>query len=328
MPAAPQHGRMQSLDLEANRPAAHAATQRHGQGLMLAGGLLLGTLGVFLEEAGQPPLTAVWFRCAFGALALLAWAARRGQLGVLRLAPRALAAAALAGVLMVLNWGLFFAAIERCSIGVATVVFHVQPLWVMGLAALLLGERVSRRQAGAALLALLGLGLASGLASGRGLAGLDRGYMLGLLLCLGGSLSYAGVTLIAQAVSGLNPLALAWWQCLVGVLLLAAWPLSQGWPAWGAAWGWLAGLGVLHTGLAYVLLYGGMARLPAAQVALLQFVYPGAAVLVDWAVYGRALDALQLAGVLLMGLALLALRQPGQPGRPRYQAGRKPSTER
>lgn len=93
----------------------------------------------------------------------------------------------------------------------------------------------------------------------------------------------------------------------------------------GATWGWLAGLGVLHTGLAYVLLYGGMARLPAAQVALLQFVYPGAAVLVDWAVYGRALDALQLAGVLLMGLALLALRQPG---RPRSQAGRKPSTER
>lgn len=326
---------MQSLDLDASRSAGRDAVQRRGQGLMLAGGLLLGTLGVFLEEAGQAPLMAVWFRCAFGALALLVWAAWSGRLSALRLAPRALAAACLAGVLMILNWGLFFAAIERCSIGVATVVFHVQPLWVMGLAALLLGERLSWRQGGAALVALLGLALASGLApsvlGGPGREGLDAGYALGLLLCLGGSLSYAGVTLIAKAVPGLNPLALAWWQCVVGVLLLAGWPLSQGWPAWGPAWGWLAGLGVLHTGLAYVLLYGGMARLPAAQVALLQFVYPGAAVLVDWAIYGRALDALQLAGVLLMGLALLALREAGPsggPGRPQSQAGRKPSTER
>ena len=32
------------------------------------------------------------------------------------------------------------------------------------------------------------------------------------------------------------------------------------------------GLGVLHTGLAYVLMYAGMARLPTARIAVLQFV--------------------------------------------------------
>ncbi|QPF75352.1 DMT family transporter [Roseateles sp. DAIF2] len=288
--------------------------EQQGRGLMVGGGLLLATLGVFLEEAGQAPLTAVWFRCAFGALALLAWGWARGRLGELRLAPRALAAALAAGVLMILNWSLFFAAIERCSIGVATVVFHVQPLWVIGLAALLLGEPLSRRQLAAALLALAGLALASGLLSGAGPGGaeLDHSYLIGLLLCLGGSLSYAGVTLIAKAVPGLNSFALAWWQCLAGVLLLAWWPLANGWPPFGVAWAWLAGLGVLHTGLAYVLLYAGMARLPAGQVALLQFVYPGAAVLVDWGVYGRALDGPQLAGVALMGAALLALRRPAR----------------
>ena len=42
-----------------------ARRERHGQWLMVAGGLLLGTLGVFIEEAHQDPLTAVWFRCAF-----------------------------------------------------------------------------------------------------------------------------------------------------------------------------------------------------------------------------------------------------------------------
>lgn len=275
---------------------------------MVAGGLLLATVGVFLERSGQPPLAAVWFRCLFGGLALMVWGAWRGRLGELRLAPRACAAALAAGLLMILNWGLFFAAIERCPIGVATVVFHVQPLWVLGLAALLFGEPVSRRQVMAAAVALAGLALASGLLEpgGRWVPG----YAAGLALCFGGSLSYAGVTLIAGRAKSVSSFALAWWQCAVGTLALAWWPVLHGLPPLGPAWAWLVGLGVLHTGLAYVLLYGGMARLPTARVAVLQFVYPGGAVLVDWLVYGRALDALQLAGMGLMGAALLSLRKP------------------
>lgn len=283
-----------------------------GQGalLMTAGGLLLGTLGVFVEEAGQHPLTAVCFRCAFGGLALLVWAAATGRLHELRLAPRALAVALACGVLMVANWALFFAAIERTSIGVATVVFHVQPLWVMGFGAWWLHERVGARRWLAAGVALLGLALATGLGPAEDAPGAawSARYLAGLAMCLGGSLSYAAVTLIATLAKGVPSLALAAWQCAAGVVLTAWWPLTQGWPAQPAAWGWLAGLGVIHTGLAYVLLYAGMARLPTARIALLQFVYPFAAVGVDWLVYGRSLSLLQSAGMLLMGAALWGAR--------------------
>lgn len=296
---------MHCLAIPVSRPAR--AAEHQGQALMIAGGLLLATLGVFVEEAGQHPLTAVWFRCAFGGLALLAWALASGRLAQLRLQGRQWLLVLAAGLLMLLNWGLFFAAIQRTSIGVATVTFHVQPFWVMGIAALWLGEPLERRQGAAALLALLGLALGSGL---RIDGPVDGRYLGGLLMCLGGSLSYAGVTLIAKSARGVSPLALAFWQCAVGVVALAWWPLSQGWPVSAAAWGWLAGLGVLHTGLAYVVLYAGMARLSAGRIALLQFVYPGAAVLVDWLVYGRALSPLQMLGVALIALALLALRKP------------------
>src|SRR5262249_34047917 len=114
---------------------------------------------------------------------------------------------------------------------------------------------------------------------------------------------------IVRAARGLDSFALVWWQCAVGALVLAWWPFVHGLPAPGPAWAWLAGLGVLHTGLAYVLLYAGMARLPATQAALLQFVYPGGGVLVDWLVYGHALDGVQSAGIALMGAALLSLRR-------------------
>jgi drug/metabolite transporter (DMT)-like permease len=298
-------------------PATRAPADRsvaQGMALMVAGGLLLGTLGVFVEEAAQHPLTTVWFRCVFGGVALLLWGAASGRLNELRLRGRGLAAAFTAGVLMITNWALFFAAIERTSIGVATVMFHVQPLWLLALGAWWLREPVTRRQIGATLLALAGLALATGLLDGPVLANgkaFGSSYVVGLLMCLGGSLSYAAVTLIAKLAKndGASSFALAWWQCAVGLVVLGWWPLVHGWPAWGPSWGWLAGLGAIHTALAYVVLYAGMARLSTGRIALLQFVYPAAAIVMDWLVYGRALSAVQLAGVGLMAVALLGVRQ-------------------
>lgn len=300
------HGAMDAMLTPSAATAADPA--RRGQALMIAAGLVLGTVGVFVEEAGQGPLMAVWSRCAFGALALLAWGAATGRLHELRLSGRAWLPALASGVLMLLNWGLFFAAIGRTSIAVATVVFHVQPLLVMAFAAWWWRERIGPLRAGAALLALLGLTLASGLAQPGG-AAVDTRYLVGIAMCLGGAFSYAGVTLIAKAAPGVTAYALAFWQCAVGAVLLVAWPLADGAAVSGGSWLWLAGLGVVHTGLAYVLLYAGMARLPASRVALLQFVYPAAAIVVDRLVYGRALGAVQLLGVALMAAALLAVRR-------------------
>jgi len=298
--------RLESLPAAAPAPAGARRT-REGQALMVAGGLLLGTIGIFVEEAGQDPATTVWFRCVFGLAALLAWGAASGRLRELTgLRGRALAAVASAGVLMVINWALFFAAIPLCSIAVSTVVFHVQPFWLMAMGAWWLREKVSRAQWGAAALTL-----ASGLADHDAAWWAQRsGYATGLLLCLAGSLSYAGAGLIAK-VEGerVGSFALSAGQAAVGVLVLAPWALLQGLPPAGAAWAWLVGLGVLHTGLAYVILYAGMARLATGHIALLQFVYPGTAVLVDWLVYGRALGPLQMLGVGLIGGALWTLRR-------------------
>jgi drug/metabolite transporter (DMT)-like permease len=305
-----------SSSLAAPAPSAERR-ERDGQWLLIAGGVLLGTIGVFVEEAGQHPLVTVWFRCALGALALLAWCLATGRGRELLLIGRARWLACATGVLMVLNWALFFAAIPRTSIAVATVVFHIQPIWVIVFGALFLREAVSPTQWLATVAALAGLVLTTGLldtAAGTVADGLGRGYLAGVLMCLGGSLCYAGVTLLANTQKSISPYAMALWQCLVGAVALAWAPWVWGWPPLGAAWAWLLGLGVVHTGLAYVVLFAGMARLGLGRIAVLQFVYPLTAVLVDWAVYGRVLSPVQLGGVVLMAAALWTIRRPGTTG--------------
>ncbi|MDX4954564.1 DMT family transporter [Delftia acidovorans] len=287
--------------------AAPTAQETRGQWLMIAGGVLLGTVGVFVEEARQHPLVTVLFRCAFGALALLAWGLATGRVRELRVRGRSWAVVVATGLLMVLNWALFFAAIPRTSIGVATIVFHIQPVWIMLFGTLVLREAVAPRQVAAMLAALLGLVLTTGLLGGDAAAwGPD--HVSGLLMCLTGSLCYAAVTILAKTEKVVTPFALAWWQCAVGTVLLLWVPLVHGWPQAPSSWAWLAGLGVLHTGLAYAILFAGMARLTLGRIAVLQYVYPLTAIVLDWAVYGRALGAVQLAGVGLMAGALLVVK--------------------
>lgn len=285
---------------------------REGQALMVGAGVVLGTVGIFVEEAGQDPAATVWFRCMFGLGALLAWGAATRRLHeITGLRGRELAAVIGAGVLMIASWGLFFAAIPLCSIAVSTVVFHLQPFWLLTMGAFFLRERVTRAQWAVAGVALTGLALASGVLDQDAASWAERnGYAVGLGLSLAGSVLYAGAGLIAKSeAQRVGSFALSTGQCAVGALAQSAWPLVHGLPDWGRAWGWLAGLGVLHTGLAYVLLYAGMARLATGRIAVLQFVYPATAVLLDWAVYGRALSPLQMMGVVLMGAALWTLRR-------------------
>lgn len=147
---------MKSQSEEHSSNAVSKLRDQQGQRLLISGGLLLGTVGIFVEEANQHPLVTVWSRCAFGALALLVWGASTGRIKQLRIHGQSWPIVLAAGGFMVLNWGLFFAAIPLTSIAVATIVFHIQPVWLILYSALVLHESVPRRQQIAAVTALSG----------------------------------------------------------------------------------------------------------------------------------------------------------------------------
>ncbi|SAK81340.1 integral membrane protein [Caballeronia temeraria] len=270
----------------------------------LLGCALLGTIGIFLHEAKADPLTATWFRCAFGLLGMSAWVIVRRQTRCLRVTrsngPWVLAAS----LLMVSSWVLFFSAIERISTGVAIVLFHVQPMWVLLFASLWLKEAIGTQRIVAVSVAMCGLVLATGIVGHTNGGSPQSDYWMGVAACLAGSLCMACVTLIAKRLRELPAGVLAWWQCAIGTLLLWIWPMQHGWPAWGMSWAWLAGLGLIHTGLAYTLMYIGMARLDTARVAVFQFVYPAVAIIIDWLVFDERLSGVQMAGIALMSVAI------------------------
>lgn len=284
--------------------------RRQGVLMLASGGLLMGTLGVFVVEARLGALTLVFFRCLFGMLALAAYCAYQGWLSPKQFTRRTFTLALISGVLMVTQWVGFFDAIHRTSIAVATVVFHVQPFWVVLIGAALFHERLGADRLGWIAIAFAGLVLASGvLAEDR--SGDHTRYLIGLLEALVGSVLYACVTLIAKSLGGFRPHLLTLMQCVVGTVCLPIIapffaPLEFT-PISPAQWGWLIGMGVLHTGLSYVLIYGALPKLTTPVIAVLLFVYPLTAIAVDAIVYHRALSVPQFAGMVLIVTASLGV---------------------
>ncbi|MBW9104815.1 DMT family transporter [Paraburkholderia phenoliruptrix] len=285
--------------------------QRQRGAIALAGGgLLMGTLGMFVEEARLGALTLVFFRCLFGFLSLAAYCAWKGLFTRAHFTRRTLALALFSGVLMVAQWIGFFDSIHRTSIAVATVVFHVQPFWVVLIGAALFNERLGADRLCWIASAFVGLVLASGVAGTANLQG-HTSYLIGVSEALAGSVLYAGVTLIAKGLGDLRPHLLTLLQCAVGVICL---PFIAPFVApFDAAhiqpmqWFWIVGMGVLHTGLSYVLIYGALPKLTTPVIAVLLFIYPLTAIAVDAVVYGRALSLPQFAGMALIVVASLGV---------------------
>jgi len=269
---------------------------------------LLGTLGVFVLESGVSAEAAVFWRCLFGAAFLALFCALAGQFRSAFWTRRTLGLAVTGGVCLAVNWMLFFKAIQITTIGFATVAYHVQPFWVLLASIAVARERVSALQVGWLLLAFFGFLLA--LDARRVVFSEGEARLLaGAGLAIAGSLFYTATLFATRAIGAdLRPQLVALVHCATGAAMLAPVLLLFGGILPSAVEvPWLLGLGALHTGLVYVLLYSALPRLQGAMIAVLLFVYPAAALLVDYLVYGHSLAMPQVAGLLLIACGTLGM---------------------
>ncbi|MBK0031467.1 DMT family transporter [Erwinia sp. S43] len=265
---------------------------------------IAGTTGWMVILSGQDAIAAVFWRCLFGAAAMLIVCVVGGQLrrGAMTLPQFFLALAG--GVALVMNWVLLFAAYSDASIGIATVTYHTQPFMLTALSALLFAEKITLTKAGWLLLAFVGLLMI--VAGGENSQGVGDHYLRGILLALGAAFCYAGVAITARYLKQVVPQLLVLIQLTLGALLLLPLARLNVSEYQMNTWLVLIALGAVHTGLMSTLLYSAIGKLPGNLVAALSFLYPVIAVIVDWAVFGHRLGLWQFFGGLAILLAAAA----------------------
>ena len=286
---------------------------RRGSAEMTAAMLISGSIGWFVVMSGQPVGNVVFWRCLFGAITLLVICAVLGLLNPRLLSLKSFGIAVFGGVAIVLNWLLLFASYSHASISIATTVYNTQPFMLLALGAVFLGEKITGTKlfwlglAFAGMMAIVEAKPDSGAVSGS--------YGLGIALALGAAFFYALAALAAKWLKGTPPHLIALIQVSTGILMLAPFADFSAMPATPATWSLLVTMGVVHTGLMYVLLYGAIQKLPTHLTGALSFIYPIAAIAVDRIAFGHALQPLQVIGAAIILMAAAGMNLGWTPGR-------------
>ena len=267
---------------------------------MSAAMAILGTIGWFVVMSGQPIMDVVFWRCAFGALTLLVICAGLGLLRN-RLSPRIIAIAVLGGVAIVVNWLLLFSAFSRASISIATAVYNTQPFMLIGFGALFFAERLTLTKLTWLAIAFAGMVLIVQAAPDAGDVGTD--YFTGIVMALGAAFFWAVAAIVTKKLKGTPPHLIALIQVCVGVVMLAPFANLSKLPADAWSWAMLATLGIVHTGLMYILMYGAIQKLPTHLQGSLSFIYPVVAILVDVIAFGHRLHLTQIVGATAILIA-------------------------
>lgn len=268
---------------------------------MTAAMVVSGTIGVFVVLSGQPVMDVVFWRCAFGAATLLVVCAALGLFRRDVISRLQIAYAIGGGVAIVSNWLLLFAAFPRASISIATAVYNTQPFMLVGLGALLFGERLTVPKLTWLAIAFTGMLLIVQARPDAAHAGSN--YLIGILLALGAAFFYAIAAIVAKKLKGVPPHLIALIQVTVGILMLVPFADLSDLPTDARTWALLAAIGIIHTGLMYILLYGAIQKLPTNLVGALSFIYPVVAILADFVVFGQRLHPLQLVGAVAILIA-------------------------
>lgn len=262
--------------------------------------LIFGSVGLPVRWLPLPSGWIALVRGAVGCLFLLA-IRRKPDLGAFK---RNWIPLLVSGLAIGLNWIFLFEAYRHTTIAVATLLYYLAPVLVLLLSPLVLKERLTPARGAVIGAALAGMTLVSGVLPHAKLGG-ARGMLMGFLAAC----FYATVMLANRFLKDIEALDRTIFQ--LGLAALAVLPYALLREGFSAAWFngrsilLLLVVGVIYTGVAYLLYFDGLGRLPGATSAILAYIDPVAALLLSALALGEKMTLWQLAGAVLILGALI-----------------------
>jgi drug/metabolite transporter (DMT)-like permease len=271
--------------------------------ILWGGGFVLA--GLALKEL--PPVTVVFARVAFGALFLLPLVLLyRSAL------PRGLAGWMPFFVMGLLNNVIPFALVAAgqtfITSGLASIANATTPLFTVIVTTAFGEERLTAHKVAGVLMGLVGVAILRD--TGFDIASAQT---IGILLCLGGALSYGFSALWGRRrLQGVPPLTSAFCQVvsssmvLLVLMIVIDRPWSYAMPG-VTTWLSLVGLGIFATSIAYLVFYRILARSGATNVMLVTLLMPVSTIVLAHFVLGETLGLREAIGALVIGAALLVI---------------------
>ena len=288
--------------------------------MIISSMLVFGSIGVFRRYI---PASSAFLACSRGLLGglfifVFLKLARRGDkatvgrkkagesTGGQKLVGRQISWLIFTGILIGINWILLFEAFNQTTVPIATLCYYMQPTIIILLSPLVFKEKLTRKKAICAAVAIIGMVLVSGV------VGDSNGATLrGVLLGLGAAVFYATVVMLNKKLRGIDAFQktmiqlLAAGACMIPYMLLTGGIDETRFTTRAVIL--MLIVGIVHTGIAYVAYFASMDGLKIQSIALLSYIDPVSALFFSALFLKEPLSALGIIGaVMIIGSAIVS----------------------
>ena len=286
--------------------------------LLVLLGVIWGTNFLFMKLAVNviPPLEVAWLRTLFGAIPITLFALFRRSLDWRdwRHVHHFTAMALLANVG---PYVLFVIGTEHLPSGIVGATSGAIPFITAGVVAVALpSEVLTRSKLTGIAIGFAGVLLVAPLGGGVGVAA-GSSSLIGMAATLGGALSYALALVYAKrfiAPLGMSAVRLASYQMVLAFIVMAPFAAPGHWAALAdhpsALAGLVIGLGLLGTGVAFVIYYSLIQTLGALKAASVYYIPPVVALATETIFVGESIGLKQIGGALLIMAGIFYANRP------------------
>ena len=268
--------------------------------------LIYGTIGLFRRMLPFSSAMIAIMRGIIGSCFLIVYMKIRKKPIRLKNAANEVPLVLFIGALIGVNWIFLFEAYNYTTVAIATLCYYMAPVFVIIAAVFVLGERMTVKKIISILLSVIGMILISKTGMHPESDTLDiRGILFGLLAAA----LYAAVILLSKKIKKMGVYERTILQLLSAAFVLIPYQLVtdgiviQGTPI---SWGLMIIIGIVHTGIAYLLYFGSLTALPTQTVALFSYIDPVTAVLLSAFLLREPLGLSGVLGtILILGAALI-----------------------
>ena len=259
--------------------------------------MIFGTIAVFVRYLSLSPGEIALYRAVMAALPIGIFLLLKKEKIRFSVWKKECVLLVLSGASLGINWILLFEAYKHTTVSTATLCYYFAPVIVTVVSTLIFREKLTKGQILCFLMSTVGLVLITGFSdlSTNG---------VGIAFGLGAACFYALVVLLNKRIRSIGGLQRTFLQFIsAAVILLPYVLLSEGLHLQaldGISRMMLLVVGLVHTGIAYVLYFTSVADLSGQQIAILSYIDPLVAILISVFLLSEPMTALQIVGGILI----------------------------
>lgn len=265
--------------------------------------LIFGTLGIFVSQIPLPSSVIAMLRAVIGTISIGGFMLATKQRLDFKVIKKNAFYLLFSGAALGFNWILLFEAYRYTTIAVATLCYYMAPVFVILLSPIVLKEKLTPTMAVCSLVAIGGAVLISGATVGEGQS------IKGIIFGLAAAALYCSIVLANKFIKNQSSTETTFLQLAISavimipyVILIEDVTLADFRPKTIV---FVLIVGIIHTGIAYVLYFGSVQRIPAQTAAVFSYIDPVSSIILSALILSQQMSVLQVIGtVLILGATL------------------------